>query len=90
LDGAPMVLWSRLFWTLEKEKDKRIKLKYEDRGKNTLNNGYLKEELKKLNSFFFTKKSDIRSCRDRLCFLLSYATLCRIQTTLGMGFAYLF
>ncbi|KAG1049061.1 hypothetical protein G6F43_008591 [Rhizopus delemar] len=76
--------------TLEKEKVKRRRLNYEDRGKNTLNDGYSKEELKKVSSFFFTEKNNIRGCRDRLCFLLSHAMLCRIQTTLSMEFADLF
>ncbi|KAG1048930.1 hypothetical protein G6F43_008712 [Rhizopus delemar] len=76
--------------TLENEKVKRRRLNYEDRGKNTLNDGYSKEELKKVNSFFFTEKNDIRGCRNRLCFLLSHAMLCRSQTTLGMEFADLF
>ncbi|KAG1056168.1 hypothetical protein G6F43_001912 [Rhizopus delemar] len=57
---------------------------------NTLNVGYSKEELKKVSSLFFTEKNDIRGYRDRLCFLLRHAMLCRSQITLGMEFTDLF
>ena len=75
---------------LEKGKVKRRRLNYEDRDKNMLSHNYLKKELKKVSIFFFTEKSDIRGCRDRLCSLLCHAILCCSQTTLGMKFTDLF
>ena len=76
--------------TLEKEKVKSKRQNFEDRGKNTLNDGYTKQELEKVSDYFLTEKNDHLGCRDRLCFLISHAMLCRSQTALGMQFADLF
>lgn len=76
--------------TLQKENAKARRSNYEDRGKNTLNDGYTKEELRKVSDYFFTRKDSPTGCRDRLCFLLSHSMLCRSQTALGLQFADLF
>ncbi|CEG75365.1 hypothetical protein RMATCC62417_10421 [Rhizopus microsporus] len=76
--------------TLEKEKVKSKRQSFEDRGKNTLNDGYTKQELKKASDYFLTGKNGHLDCRDRLCFLISHAMLYRSQTALGMQFADLF
>ena len=55
-----------------------------------MNEGYTKQELEKISSYFLTEKNDHLGCRDRLCFLISHAMLCRSQTALGMQFADLF
>ncbi|ORE12296.1 hypothetical protein BCV71DRAFT_282301 [Rhizopus microsporus] len=95
-DGTPIILgreWPlvRTFPdTLEKEKVKSKRQNFEDRGKNTLNDDYTKQETKKVNGYLLTEKNDNLGCRDRLCFLISHAMLCRSQTALGMQFADLF
>ena len=76
--------------TLEKEKVKSKRQNFEDRGKNTLNDGYTKQELEKVSDYFLTEKNGHLGCRDRFCFLVSHAMLCRSQTALGMQFTYLF
>ncbi|CAO3692404.1 unnamed protein product [Rhizopus microsporus] len=76
--------------TLEKEKVKSKRQNFEDRGKNTLNDGYTKQELEKVSDYFLTEKNGHLGCRDRFCFLVSHAMLCRSQTALGMQFADLF
>lgn len=70
--------------TFEKEKVMRRRLNYEDQGKDMLNHDCLKEELKKISIFFFTEKSHIRGCTDRICSFLPHAILCCSQTTLGI------
>lgn len=52
-----------------------------------LDDSYSKDELKEISSFFFTEKSDICDCRDKLSFLLSHTMLHPNQTTLCMKFA---
>lgn len=76
--------------TLEKTRAQTKRKNYEDRGKNTLNDGYTKAELEKVSKYFLTEKNSPTGSRDRLCFLLSHAMLCRSETTLGMQFADLF
>ncbi|CEI94485.1 hypothetical protein RMCBS344292_08695 [Rhizopus microsporus] len=76
--------------TIEKEKVKSKRQNFEDRGKNTLNDGYTKQELEKVSDYFLTKKNDPLGRRDRFCFLISHAMLCRSQTAVGMQFADLF
>ena len=71
--------------TLEKEKVKSKRQNFEDRGKNTLNDGYTKQELEKVSDYFLTEKNNHLGCRDRLCFFISPAMLCRSQTALGMN-----
>ena len=51
-----------------------------------LNDGYTKEELVNISNYFLTAKNTPLGSRDRLCFLLSHAMLCRSETTLGMQF----
>ncbi|ORE21053.1 hypothetical protein BCV71DRAFT_253803 [Rhizopus microsporus] len=53
---------------LEKEKVKSKRQYFEDQGKNTLNEGYTKQELEKISSYFLTEKNDHLGCRDRFCF----------------------
>ena len=69
---------------LEKSKVKQRRAAFEDRGKNTLNVGYTKEELLKISQYFINQKNNTNGSRDRLCFLLSHAMLCRSQTSLGI------
>ncbi|CEG83887.1 hypothetical protein RMATCC62417_17753 [Rhizopus microsporus] len=76
--------------TLEKEKVKNKRQNFEGRGKNTLNDGYTKQEMEKDSGYFLTEKNDPLGCKDRLCFLISHAMLCCSQTALGMQFADLF
>lgn len=76
--------------TLEKKRSRNKRKEFEDRGKNTLNDGYSKIELEKVCNFFLSEKNCPLGSRDRLCFLLSHAMLCRSQTVLGMQFADLF
>ncbi|ORE19489.1 hypothetical protein BCV71DRAFT_283188 [Rhizopus microsporus] len=77
-----------LFWLLSKKKKVKSKRQnFEDRGKNTLNDGYIKQELEKVNGYPLTEKNDHLGCRDRFCFLISHTMLCRSQTALGKQFA---
>lgn len=75
---------------LEKTKVRQKRANFEDRGKNTLNDGYTKDELMKISQYFINHKNDINGSRDRLCFLISHAMLCRSQTALGLQFPDLF
>lgn len=76
--------------TLEKKRAQSKRNAFEDRGKNTLNDGYSKIELEKISCYFLNEKNSPLGSRDRLCFLLSHSMLCRSQTTLGMQFSDLF
>lgn len=72
----------RFLDTNVKKETKRKRDEYEDRGKNTLNDGYTNDELTKVNEFFFTENS-ISAIRNRACFLMSHAMLLRSETALG-------
>ncbi|KAG1467769.1 hypothetical protein G6F56_004227 [Rhizopus delemar] len=66
--------------TQKKRKD------YEDRGKNTLNDGYSAKEMLDINRYFSTKGT-ITSARDRLVFLMSHAMLLQSQNAMEYGSA---
>jgi Centromere DNA-binding protein complex CBF3 subunit, domain 2 len=75
--------------TMEKKETRRKREEYHDRGKNTLNDGYTREELLALIRYFFQRNSPL-ACRDKLCFLMSHAMLLRSETALGTQFPDLF
>lgn len=75
--------------TLEKKESKRKRNEFEDRGRNTLKDGYSKKELLDVSSYFL-KKNDPLATRNRLCFLMSHSMLMRSETALGTQFADLF
>lgn len=76
--------------THARERVKQKRDAFEDRGDNTLNDGYNREEFKDIAHHFLQERNDITGCRDRLCFLLGHAILGRSQTTLGIQLADLF
>ncbi|CEG69734.1 hypothetical protein RMATCC62417_05756 [Rhizopus microsporus] len=49
-----------------------------------------RSRLEKVSDYFLTEKNDHLDRRDRFCFLISHAMLCRSQTAVGMQFADLF
>ncbi|EIE89012.1 hypothetical protein RO3G_13723 [Rhizopus delemar RA 99-880] len=61
--------------TLEKEKVKHSRLNYEDRGKNTLNDGYSKEELKKI----MFPLSHAMLCRSQTTLSMEFADLFSLE-----------
>ncbi|OAD78032.1 hypothetical protein PHYBLDRAFT_141892 [Phycomyces blakesleeanus NRRL 1555(-)] len=65
--------------TSSKKRSQAVRTNFEDRRKNTLNDGYTRQKLEKI-SHYFLNKSNIRGCRDRLCFLISHSMLFRSQT----------
>lgn len=62
---------------------------YEDRGKNTLTDGYTGKEMSDINRYFL-EKGTVVSTRDRLVFLMSHAMLLRSQNAVGMQLPDLF
>lgn len=72
----------------EKAKEKRDAL--DDRGENTLGDGYDEEEYQRIGEHFLKNKNSAIGCRDRLCFVLGHSILGRSQTTLGVQFADLY
>ncbi|OAD67637.1 hypothetical protein PHYBLDRAFT_73845 [Phycomyces blakesleeanus NRRL 1555(-)] len=75
--------------TNTKKKTKCKRVEYEDRGKNTLNDRYTKNELLLLSQYFFEQDSTV-GVRNHLCFLMSHAMLLRSETVLGTQYPNLF
>lgn len=73
--------------TLAKKNARAIRADFDDREKNTSNDGYTKVELCKVRNYFLTQKNCSNGCQDRLCILLNHPMLCRSQTALVLQFA---
>ncbi|KAG1450547.1 hypothetical protein G6F55_009633 [Rhizopus delemar] len=68
--------------THTKKETRRKRTEYEDRGKNTLNDGYADQELLRINQYFLIQ-NNIFSLRNKVCFSMSHAMLMRSETALG-------
>ena len=75
--------------TRTKKQTEKKRSNYEDRGKNTLNDGYSSKEMLRINQYFL-EKDTVLSTRDRLVFLMSHAMLLRSQNAVGMQLTDLF
>lgn len=72
----------RFLDTHTKKETRRKRTEYEDRGKNTLNDGYTDQELLRINQYFLVQ-NNIFSLRNKVCFSMSHAMLMRSETALG-------
>ncbi|EIE88996.1 hypothetical protein RO3G_13707 [Rhizopus delemar RA 99-880] len=72
----------RFLDTHTKKEARRKRTEYEDRGKNTLNDGYTDQELLRINQYFLIQ-NNIFSLRNKVCFSMSHAMLMRSETALG-------
>ena len=71
-----------------KDNTKRRLEGLEDRGVNTINDGYNRTKLEEIGKYFM-ERDNMDGLRDKVCFLMSHSMLLRSQNALGMQLSFL-